>query len=193
MTTSETHSISGELGVMKKTSKHLYGPCKVYRLETTTSTDIKDAEKWFKEFAAKLEENVTILCTANILGCNIPAVMLFKWQRMKWEYPNSFPPWCVAEMTRRSGMKGLDFFNWLSYFSCQEFRDVCFSVFDGVTLHLVITMMEAIERHYIILSFETTTKYHLRTNLSLEHLSIIVANIALPRSRDFASFHWSVV
>jgi hypothetical protein len=77
----------------------------------------------------------------------MPPMIIFQGQRMKVKRLDALPPGSIAQMTSRGSMITEAFVNWLTPFSRYKVAGLCLLVFDGATLHLDHSIVEAADSH----------------------------------------------
>ena len=112
--------------------------------------------------AVECGENVTIVSCGYATGSAIPAMLLFKRQRMKGEWIDALPPGSIAQMTSRGSMTTEAFVNWLTHFSHYKVAGSCLLVFDGMTSHLHHSIVEAEHCHITLLCLPSQTTHELQ-------------------------------
>lgn len=96
-------------------------------------------------------ENVTIVACANAAGNRIPPMVIFKGQRMKPEWKKNMPPGTTTVMTGKGTMNTVTFITWLEHFARHKTVGKALLIFDGASSHLDANIVEAADKHGIIL------------------------------------------
>lgn len=96
-------------------------------------------------------ENVTIVACGNALGQAIPPMVLFKGKRKKDEWQDTMPPGTKIEMTDKGSMTTDTFIKWLNHFGKYKTDGEVLLIFDGATSHLDANIVDAAEKHQVIL------------------------------------------
>ncbi|XP_018370178.1 PREDICTED: tigger transposable element-derived protein 1-like [Trachymyrmex cornetzi] len=96
-------------------------------------------------------ENVTVVGCVSAIGNVIPPMIIFKGKRGKPEFTDNLPPGSIISMAPKGFITTELFIKFLNHFASFKLAGKILLVFDGAASHLDYTIVEAADKHDIVL------------------------------------------
>ncbi|CAB3262426.1 unnamed protein product [Arctia plantaginis] len=120
-------------------------------------------------------ENVTIAPCVNATGNAIPPMIVFKGKRLREEFLENLPAGSLVKMTPKGSMTTELFVEFIEHLAKYKSPGKCLLIFDGASSHLDYKIVDAAEKHDIVLyCLPSNTTHELQpldksVNKSFEH------------------------
>lgn len=96
-------------------------------------------------------ENVTVVACVSATGNVMPPMILFKGKRMKPEFEDNLPAGALVKMSPKGSMTTELFIEFINHMAKYKVHGPILLIFDGAACHLDYSIVDAAEKHEILL------------------------------------------